>query len=78
MDKILLELWFQASLFADFVRSDSIKKSVPFNWNSLYVICIYGMILPFAQQIKSTLFQISDQITSFNRHVSRFRQGSVL
>ena len=55
-----LKFWVQSSLFAEFVGCDSIKLSVPFDWNYLFVVCVNGMFTPFSKQIEAVLFQITD------------------
>jgi len=46
------ELWLQACLRANFVGSDPAKNFMPFNRDSINIICIYGMIFPFPKKIK--------------------------
>jgi hypothetical protein len=50
-------------LFAKFVRRDAIKLRVALDGNRLLTIGTNGMIGPFAEQAKSTGFEIFDQIT---------------
>lgn len=65
----LLELGRDTGLLADFVGRDSIKLFVTLDRNHLGAICIDGMVAAFSQQVEAIFFQISGELTPFNRHV---------
>ena len=56
-------------MLADFVGRDPIDLFVALDRNYLDAICIDGMVAAFSQQVEAIFFQISGEVTSFNRHV---------
>jgi len=68
-----LEFGFYFGLLAEFVCSDSIEFFVAFHRNDLCSICVDGVIRTFSEEIKTLLLQVSDEITSFDRHAQPLR-----
>ena len=64
-----LKLGRDTGLLADFVGRDPIELFVALDRNYLDAICIDGMVAAFSQQVEAIFFQISGEVTSFNRHV---------
>ena len=62
------ELCLDAGLFAEFVGGNSIDLFVSFDWNDLRSIRVNGMIGTLSEEIETMLFQVSNKITSFDRH----------
>jgi hypothetical protein len=56
-------------LFADFVGCDSIELLVSLDWDSLDVVGVNGMAAALSEQMEAISLQITDEITSFDRHV---------
>ena len=65
----LLKLGGDAGLLADFVGSDSIYLFVTFDRYYLGAVRINGVVAAFPEQVKVVFHQISDKVTSFDRHV---------
>ena len=63
------EFRLDASLLADFVGGNPIKLFVAFDGNYFGTICVDGVVGAFSQQIEIILLQVSNEITSLDRHV---------
>lgn len=55
-------------LLADLVGSYSINFGVPFDWNHLVSVCVYGMVASLAQEAESAFRQVPNEVTPFDRH----------
>ena len=62
------ELGFNAGLLAEFVGGDAIELFVAFDRNYLCSVGIDGVICTLSEKIETILLQVSDEITSFDRH----------
>ncbi len=62
------KLGLDAGLFAEFIGGNSIHLFVSLDRNNLRSIRVNGMVGTFSEQIETMLFQVSNKITSFNRH----------
>jgi hypothetical protein len=62
------EFGFDICLFAEFVGGDSVELFVAFDWYYFCAIGENGMIRTFSEEVKTMLLQVSNEITSFDRH----------
>ena len=73
MEKQILECWSEfgldTGLLADLVGSNPIKLFVAFDGNYFGAICVDRVVGTFSQQIETLLLQVSNEITSLDRHV---------
>lgn len=63
------ELGLDPSLLADFVGGNPIELFVALDGNYFGTIGVDGVVSAFSQQIEMILLQMSDEITSLDRHV---------
>jgi hypothetical protein len=56
-------------LLTDFVGGNAIKLFVAFDGNYFGTVCVDGVVGTFSQQIEIILLQVSNQVTSLDRHV---------
>ena len=52
-------------MLAQLVGSDSVKNTVPLDWDRPFPIGVDRVFLAFAQQRKSVLLEVCDQFTPF-------------
>jgi hypothetical protein len=64
----LSKLGFNAGLLAEFVGGDAIEFFVAFDGNYLRSVGVNGVICTLSEKIETMLLQVSDEITSFDRH----------
>ena len=63
------EVRLDTGLLADLVGSYPIKLFVAFDRNYFCTVCVNGVVGTFSQQIETILLQVSNEITSLDRHV---------
>jgi hypothetical protein len=63
-----LNFWLQAGLLADLIDCYAIELIVPFDGDYLLAVCVYRVFAAFPQQVEAVIFQVANDITSFDRH----------
>ena len=64
----LFEFGRDTGLLADLVGSYSINFCVPFDWNDLGAVCVYGMVTSLPQEVEAAFRQVPNEVTPFDRH----------
>jgi len=64
----LFELGRDTCLLADLVGGYSINFGVPFDWNHLGAVCVYGIVTSLPQEMEAAFRQVPNEVTPFYRH----------
>ena len=62
------EFGFNSGLLTEFVGGDAIELPMALDGNDLSSVGVDGVIRTFPEEIETMLLQVSDEITSFDRH----------
>ena len=71
--KGLSVFWLEARLFAQFVCSDSVKRTMSFHGNGFIVVGIDRVIAAFSEHIEPVVLHVLYKITPFDGHSNLYR-----